>query len=219
MWPIRSPPQTWEVLGWKVRVIWWKITPDTVMLSVCLQILCLQTQSGFKPPPMHLWISLKFSLSCHHHLSPQTIVVALIHLPDALLALFNTGPKHCFEKPKSDHVTVLFKTFLFFFFKIFFDCLFLYLREREREWGEAEGEGETDFPGPWDCVRNWRQMLNLLSHPGAPCLKPFNDSPLPWIKIPNPKHSFAHRFSSHLPSVACCHPLCIPQVPATHPGP
>lgn len=79
------------------------------------------------PTNAPLNISKIFPLSCHHHLPPQ-----MICLPDALLALFNAGPKHCFKKPRSGHVIVLFKTclsFVFFFLRFF---LFLYLREGER---------------------------------------------------------------------------------------
>ena len=86
----------------------------------------------------------------------------------------------------------------FLFFKLFFKD-FIYLRqrlseskqerERERERaqertqasGEAEGEGEADspssrepdalIPGAQGHDPRWSQMLNRLSHPGAPtCL-------------------------------------------------
>ena len=61
----------------------------------------------------------------------------------------------------------------------FFKILFIYLRERERAQAAvgAEGEGEADcllspmwgsIPGPQDHDLSQRQMLNRLSHLGAP---------------------------------------------------
>ena len=62
------------------------------------------------------------------------------------------------------------------FFKRFFKKL-IWKRERERP--QAKGGAEADSllsrepdvgldPGPWDRDLRWRQMVNWLSHPGAP---------------------------------------------------
>ena len=69
-----------------------------------------------------------------------------------------------------------------------FKKYFIYLRERKRAGGGAEWEIDSPLsrdlpshsspphtmwgsvPGPWDHDLSWRQMLNLLRHPGAPPL-------------------------------------------------
>ena len=60
--------------------------------------------------------------------------------------------------------------------------IFLFEKERVREstsWGEGEGEVDSPLskepnagldPGHQDHDLSWRQMLNQLSHPGAPIL-------------------------------------------------
>lgn len=87
-----------------------KTVPHVAMPSVPLQILPLQTQSGYKFPLMYLWISLNLTLS-QATITSKAIIVALICLPDPLLVPFNAEPKQCFKKPKSECVPVLFKTF------------------------------------------------------------------------------------------------------------
>ena len=60
-------------------------------------------------------------------------------------------------------------------FFLFEDCLYLFGRERGRaQAGGAAGRGRSRSPmqgsilGFWDHDLSQRQMLNQLSHPGAP---------------------------------------------------
>ena len=73
-------------------------------------------------------------------------------------------------------------TMLYYFFLFFFKISFIYLREREHKPGKGRSRlpskrggqhrAQSHNPGimtwPWDHDLSWRQMLNQLSHPGAP---------------------------------------------------
>ena len=88
----------------------------------------------------------------------------------------------CFHRPTQG---ILYDFIFYVFFiwkKVFQDFIFLREREHMCKWeaGEgAEGEGEADSllsrepylgldPSSWDHDLRQRQMLNRLSHPGAP---------------------------------------------------
>ena len=79
---------------------------------------------------------------------------------------------------------------------IFFLRFYLFERERERE-REQGGEGQREkvkqipcragswmrgsIPGTWNHELSWRQMLNQMSHPGAPVSDILK---LKWISLP-----------------------------------
>ena len=69
----------------------------------CGHVKCLSSDAPSPDPARFqmptnapLKISKVCPLSQRHHLPPQATVVALIHLPEALLVPFKAEPKHCF---------------------------------------------------------------------------------------------------------------------------